>query len=87
MVFLISPRLAGSGLVLRQFARHLAMGGTLGALCGLSLLSANYQGLADAIAGNEAPQLMRAIFVLGLSAQFGFGASITGFLLMFSDEG
>jgi hypothetical protein len=72
--------------VLRQVARHLAMGGTLGALFGLSLLSANYQGLA-AIAGNETPQLMWAIFVLGLSAQFGFSASITGFLLMFSDEG
>jgi hypothetical protein len=62
------------------------MGATLGALVGLSLLFANYQGLADAIAGNETPRLMQVIFLTGLSVHFGFGASVTGFLLTFSDD-
>jgi hypothetical protein len=72
--------------LLRQLAGHFAMGATLGAGFALWLLAANTQRIAEVIAGCEAPITMRAILVMGLAVQFGFGAAVTAFLMLVVED-
>uniref|UniRef100_Q07LB6 Uncharacterized protein n=1 Tax=Rhodopseudomonas palustris (strain BisA53) TaxID=316055 RepID=Q07LB6_RHOP5 len=72
--------------LLRQLAGHLMMGASLGALLALWLLETNFQRLFDVIAGSEAPIIMHAVFVTGLAAHFAFGAALTAFLMIGSED-
>jgi hypothetical protein len=72
--------------LLRQLAGHLMMGASLGALFALWLLGTNFQRIFDVIAGSEMPIVMHAVFVTGLAAHFAFGAALTAFLFIFSEE-
>jgi hypothetical protein len=72
--------------LLRQLAGHLAMGVALGSCFALGLLLSNAHGITSAIDGSEAPAIMRTIFVIGLAAHFGFGAALTGFLMLLSED-
>jgi hypothetical protein len=70
----------------RHLAGNFAMGATLGACLAFSLLLANAHGLSSAINGSEAPGIVRVVFVVGLAAYLGFGAALTAFLMLVSDD-
>jgi hypothetical protein len=72
--------------LLRQLAGNLGMGAALGAAFALSLLLTDAHGISAAIAGSEAPLIMRVIFVVGLAAHFGFCAALTAFLMLVSED-
>jgi uncharacterized membrane protein len=72
--------------LLRQLAANLGMGAALGAGFALWLLLSDAHGISSAIAGSEAPTIMRLIFVVGLAAHFGFCAALTAFLMLVSDD-
>jgi hypothetical protein len=72
--------------LLRQIAGNLSMGAALGACFALWLLLTNVQGISTVIAGSDAPVIMRAIFVIGLAAHFGFAAALTAFVMLMSED-
>jgi hypothetical protein len=69
-----------------QLAGHFAMGAGLGAAFALWLLWSNTQRIFDLISGSTAPLTMTLVLVVGVSVQFAFGAAITAFLLIMSEE-
>jgi hypothetical protein len=72
--------------MLRQLAGNFGMGAALGACFAISLLMTNARGISSVIAGSEAPVIMNAIFVVGLAAHFGFGAALTVFAMLMTDD-
>jgi hypothetical protein len=72
--------------LLRQLAGNFGMGAALGTLFAISLLMSNAHGIYSVIAGSEAPMIMNTIFVVGLAAHFGFGAALTAFAMLVTDD-
>jgi hypothetical protein len=72
--------------LMREVARHLLMGASLGAVFAVLLLVLNAQHLLDAILHSSAPAMALAIFVFGIVMHFAFGAAITGFHFVIMDD-
>lgn len=62
----------------------------MGAGCGMALalwlLQSNSHRLYDVTAASDAPLLMQTVFVAGLTLYFAFGAALTAFQFIFSEE-
>ncbi len=65
-----------------QVAWHFAMGAALGAIFITVLLILNVQHLFDTVMNSSSPVTCLIALGLGVSAQFAFGAAITGFHLI-----
>jgi hypothetical protein len=70
----------------RRVAGHFGMGAVLGAGFALIVLYKNSFGIAGAIAGSEAPTVVRIAFVAGVANAFAFCAAITGFLFLLAED-
>jgi hypothetical protein len=82
-----SDELAMSDLQLfRQVMRHFAMGSSIGPIFAAALLALNSQHVLDVVLNSSAPTTSLIIMVIGVSAYFGFGAAITGFVFIVMAE-
>lgn len=70
----------------RQLAGHLATGTILGGGFAFWLMHMNVHCLADVIDRSEGPLIVRTLFVIGSAAYFAFGATLTGFLMLLSED-
>jgi hypothetical protein len=70
----------------RQVMRHFAMGSSIGPIFAAALLALNSQHVFDAVLNSSAPTTNLIIMVIGVSAYFGFGAAITGFVFIVMAE-
>ena len=70
--------------LLQEVAFHLMMGAALGAIFAILLLAFDAQHLLHVILHGTAPTLI--VFVSFISMYFGFGAAITGFHFVISDD-
>lgn len=70
----------------RQVAGHFGMGAVLGASLAVVVLFKNSFGITDAIAGSEAPTVVRIAFIVGVANTFAFCAAITGFLFLLAED-
>ena len=61
---------------------HLLMGGCLGLVCAMVVLSADLGHLRDFFASKPDPHVAELAFVLNLSLAFAFGATLTGYIFM-----
>jgi hypothetical protein len=72
--------------VFRQVMRHFAMGSSIGPVFAAALLALNSRQAFDAVLNSSAPATTLVIMVIGVSAYFGFGAAITGFVFIVMAE-
>ena len=72
--------------LLQEVAFHLMMGAALGAIFAILLLAFDAQHLLHVILHGTAPTPTLIVFVSFLSMYFGFGAAITGFHFVISDD-
>ena len=72
--------------LLQELAFHLVMGAALGAIFAIMLLVVDAQPLLHVILHGTAPTLTLIVFVSFISMYFGFGAAITGFHFVISDD-
>jgi hypothetical protein len=70
----------------RQVMRHFAMGSSIGPIFAAALLALNSQHVLDVVLNSSAPTTSLIIMVIGVSAYFGFGAAITGFVFIVMAE-
>ena len=70
----------------RQVMRHFAMGSSIGPIFAAALLALNGQQVLDVVLNSSAPTTTLIIMVIGVSAYFGFGAAITGFVFIVMAE-
>jgi hypothetical protein len=70
----------------RQVMRHFAMGSSIGPIFAAALLALNSQQVLDVVLNSSAPTTTLIIMVIGVSAYFGFGAAITGFVFIVMAE-
>jgi hypothetical protein len=72
--------------VFRQVIRHFAMGSSIGPIFAAALLALNSREVFDVVLHSSAPATTLIIMVIGVSAYFGFGAAITGFVFIVMAE-
>ena len=72
--------------LLQEVSFHLMMGAALGAIFATLLLAFDAQHLLHVIQHGTAPTLTLIVFVSFISMYFGFGAAITGFHFVISDD-
>jgi hypothetical protein len=72
--------------VFRQVIRHFAMGSSIGPIFAAAVLALNSQEIFNVVLNSSAPTTTLIIMVIGVSAYFGFGAAITGFVFIVTAE-
>lgn len=72
--------------LLQAVAFHLMMGAALGAIFAVLLLAVDAQHLLHVILHGSAPTQTLIVFVSFIAMYFGFGAAITGFHFVISDD-
>ena len=82
----MSDRNISDKKLFRELAVHLLMGAALGAIFAVLLLAIDAQHLLLASLHGTAPTLTLIIFVSVISMYFAFGAVITGFHFVISDN-
>jgi hypothetical protein len=72
--------------VFRQVIRHFAMGSSIGPIFAAALLALNSREVFDDVLNSSTPTTTLIVLVVGVSAYFGFGAAITGFVFIVMAE-